>query len=109
MLGVSMVGMWHSYNVGSLPPLGLLVKKRHYLTLPFTLTLILFIQTLSPMVISIAGNDQKWRGISIAGNQIAFGILFVTVFLRRVVHVGDGHDEAEAMNNISGGGIAKLH
>lgn len=25
-LGVSMVGMWHLYNVGSLPPLGLLVK-----------------------------------------------------------------------------------
>ncbi len=25
-LGVSMVGMWHLYNVGSLPPLGLLMK-----------------------------------------------------------------------------------
>ncbi len=29
-LGVSMVVMWHLYNVGLLPPLGLLVKKRHY-------------------------------------------------------------------------------
>ncbi|MBB0592960.1 hypothetical protein G7M74_16105, partial [Escherichia coli] len=35
-LGVSMVGMWHLYNVGSLPPLGLLVKNA-IITLPFTL------------------------------------------------------------------------
>lgn len=34
-LGVSMVGMWHLYNVGSLPPLGLLVKNA-IITLPFT-------------------------------------------------------------------------
>lgn len=33
-LGVSMVGMWHLYNVGSLPPLGLLVKNA-IITLPF--------------------------------------------------------------------------
>ncbi|STI81295.1 putative inner membrane transport protein [Escherichia coli] len=42
-LGVSMVGMWHLYNVGSLPPLGLLVKNA-IITLPFTLTSILFIR-----------------------------------------------------------------
>ncbi len=29
-LGVSMVGMWHLYNVGSLPPLGAAGEKRHY-------------------------------------------------------------------------------
>ncbi|MED5677476.1 hypothetical protein VZ167_23505, partial [Enterobacter hormaechei] len=33
--GVSMVGMWHLYSVGSLPPLGLLVKNA-IITLPFT-------------------------------------------------------------------------
>ena len=50
-LGISMVGMWHLYNVGMLPPVGLLIKNA-IITLPFTLTSILFIQTLSPMVIS---------------------------------------------------------
>ncbi|MDE9500357.1 hypothetical protein KKJ22_21740, partial [Xenorhabdus bovienii] len=50
-LGLSMIGMWHLYNIGALPPLGLLIKQA-IITLPFTLTSILFIQTLSPMVIS---------------------------------------------------------
>ncbi|SPZ78524.1 serine transporter family protein [Shigella dysenteriae] len=57
-LGVSMVGMWHLYNVGSLPPLGLLVKNA-IITLPFTLTSILFIQTLSPMVISYRSREKS--------------------------------------------------
>ena len=39
-LGVSMVGMWHLYNVGSLPPMALLIKNA-IITLPFTLTSIL--------------------------------------------------------------------
>lgn len=29
-LGVSMVGMWHLYNVGLLPPMALLIKKRDH-------------------------------------------------------------------------------
>lgn len=37
-LGVSMVGMWHLYNVGSLPPLGLLVKNA-IITLPIAAAL----------------------------------------------------------------------
>ena len=41
-LGVSM-GNVHLYNVGSLPPLGLLVKNA-IITLPFTRTSILFIR-----------------------------------------------------------------
>ena len=44
-LGVSMVGMWHLYNVGSLPPLAA-GEKRHYYAAVY-LTSILFIQTLS--------------------------------------------------------------
>lgn len=41
-LGVSMVGMWYLYNVGSLSSLGLLVKNV-IITLSFILTSILFI------------------------------------------------------------------
>lgn len=71
-LGVSMVGMWHLYNVGSLPPLGLLMKNA-IITLPFTLTSILFIQTLSPMVIFLFALREKSievaRHKSLAGNE----------------------------------------
>ncbi len=45
-LGLSMIGLWHLANVGMLPPMGLLIKNA-IITLPFTLTSILFIQTLS--------------------------------------------------------------
>ncbi len=81
-LGVSMVGMWHLYNVGALPPLGLLVKNA-IITLPFTLTSILFIQTLSPMVISYRSREKSIevaRHKALRAMNIAFGILFVTVF-----------------------------
>ncbi|CRI98280.1 inner membrane transport protein YhaO [Salmonella enterica subsp. enterica serovar Typhi] len=57
-LGVSMVGMWHLYNIGALPPMALLIKNA-IITLPFTLTSILFIQTLSPMVISYRSREKS--------------------------------------------------
>lgn len=57
-LGVSMVGMWHLYNIGALPPMALLIKNA-IITLPFTLTSILFIQTLSPMVISYRSREKN--------------------------------------------------
>ena len=31
-LGLSMIGMWHLYNVGALPPAGRLIKRSHYHT-----------------------------------------------------------------------------
>lgn len=96
-LGVSMVGMWHLYNVGSLPPLGLLVKNA-IITLPFTLTSILFIQTLSPMVISYRSREKSIevaRHKALRAMNIAFGILFVTVFFYAVSFtLAMGHDEA---------------
>ncbi len=95
-LGVSMVGMWHLYNVGSLPPLGLLVKNA-IITLPFTLTSILFIQTLSPMVISYRSREsiEVARHKALRAMNIAFGILFVTVFFYAVSFtLAMGHDEA---------------
>lgn len=81
-LGISMVGMWHLYNVGSLPPVGRLFKEA-IITLPFTLTSILFIQTLSPMVISFRSqnvNREVARYKALRAMNIAFIVLFCTVF-----------------------------
>ncbi|OTA21958.1 serine transporter [Xenorhabdus beddingii] len=96
-LGLSMIGMWHLYNIGVLPPFGLLIKQA-IITLPFTLTSILFIQTLSPMVISYRNrekNREVARHKALRAMNIAFGILFCTVFFYAVSFtLAMGHDEA---------------
>lgn len=96
-LGISMVGMWHLYNIGSLPPVGRLIKEA-VITLPFTLTSILFIQTLSPMVISFRNqnvNREVVRFKALRAMNIAFIILFCTVFFYAVSFtLAMGHDEA---------------
>lgn len=96
-LGVSMLGMWHLYNAGELPPLGLLIKNA-IITLPFTLTSILFIQTLSPMVISYRAKEKSVevaRHKALRAMNIAFGVLFCTVFFYAVSFtLAMGHDEA---------------
>lgn len=96
-LGISMVGMWHLYNIGSLPPVGRLIKEA-VITLPFTLTSILFIQTLSPMVISFRNqnmNREVARFKALRAMNIAFIILFCTVFFYAVSFtLAMGHDEA---------------
>lgn len=96
-LGVSMIGMWHLYNTGALPPMGLLIKNA-IITLPFTLTSILFIQTLSPMVISYRSSEKSRevaRFKALRAMNIAFGILFVTVFFYAVSFtLAMGHEDA---------------
>ena len=96
-LGVSMVGLWHLYNAGTLPPTGMLIKNA-IITLPFTLTSILFIQTLSPMVISYRSREKSIevaRYKALRAMNIAFAILFVTVFFYAVSFtLAMGHDEA---------------
>ncbi len=96
-LGVSMIGMWHLYNIGALPPMALLIKNA-IITLPFTLTSILFIQTLSPMVISYRSREKSIevaRHKALRAMNIAFGILFVTVFFYAVSFtLAMGHNEA---------------
>ncbi len=96
-LGVSMIGLWHLYNIGALPPFGLLIKKA-IITLPFTLTSILFIQTLSPMVIAYR-HREKNREIArhkvLRTMNIAFSVLFCTVFFYAISFtLAMGHDEA---------------
>lgn len=96
-LGISMIGMWHLYNIGALPPTGRLIKEA-IITLPFTLTSILFIQTLSPMVISFRSqnvNRDVARYKALRAMNIAFAILFCTVFFYAVSFtLAMGHEEA---------------
>ncbi|OOF64241.1 aromatic amino acid transport family protein [Rodentibacter sp. Ppn85] len=85
-LGFAMIGMWHLYNIDAFPPAGLLIKNA-IITLPFTLTSILFIQTLSPMVISYRQkevNREIARRKALRAMNIAFLILFTAVFFYAV-------------------------
>lgn len=83
VLGVLMISRWNiAQNVGELPPLNIWIKHA-IITLPFTLTSILFIQTLSPMVISYRAHNKSIaaaRYKALRAMNIAFAILFVTVF-----------------------------
>ncbi|MGG4610146.1 SLC5/6 family protein [Providencia sp. Me31A] len=96
-LGLSMIGMWQLHNIGALPPMGRLIKEA-IITLPFTLTSILFIQTLSPMVISYRSRNKNRdiaRYKALRAMNIAFAILFCTVFFYAISFtLALGHDEA---------------
>ncbi|TEA27716.1 hypothetical protein O970_02280 [Candidatus Schmidhempelia bombi str. Bimp] len=98
ILGILMIEMWDiRHNVGAIPPLGLLIKNA-VITLPFTLTSILFIQTLSPMVISYRAKNRSIevaRFKALRAMNIAFGILFITVFFYAISFTfAMGYDEA---------------
>ncbi|OOF68766.1 amino acid permease [Rodentibacter caecimuris] len=85
-LGFAMIGMWHLHNIDALPPADLLIRNA-IITLPFTLTSILFIQTLSPMVISYRqkeANREIARHKALRAMNIAFLILFTAVFFYAV-------------------------
>ncbi|MDU8923536.1 hypothetical protein RYD26_01130 [Pasteurellaceae bacterium LIM206] len=85
-LGMAMIGMWQLHNIGALPPFGKLIKDA-VITLPFTLTSILFLQTLSPMVISYRArevNREVARYKALRAMNIAFAVLFITVFFYAV-------------------------
>lgn len=85
-LGVVMVSHWNFANIGAMPPLGKLLHDT-IVMLPFTLTSILFIQSLSPMVISYRSHEKSIevaRYKAMRAMNIAFGILFVTVFFYAV-------------------------
>lgn len=82
MLGLFMVSRWNAAYITTPPAFGPLVKQT-IVTLPFTLTSILFIQTLSPMVIAYRAKEKSLevaRYKSLRAMNIAFGVLFITVF-----------------------------
>lgn len=105
-LGLAMVSRWDWGNVGSIPPLGSLIKDA-VVMLPFTLTSILFIQSLSPMVISYRSHEKSIevaRYKAMRAMNIAFGVLFVTVFFYAVSFtLAMGHEQAvhASQQNIS--------
>lgn len=96
-LGLAMVSRWDFANIGSIPAFGELVKNA-VIMLPFTLTSILFIQSLSPMVISYRSHEKSIevaRYKAMRAMNIAFGILFVTVFFYAVSFtLAMGHEQA---------------
>lgn len=99
ILGCLMVSHWNLANVGAIPPIGQLIHDT-IVMLPFTLTSILFIQSLSPMVISYRSHEKSIavaRYKAMRAMNIAFGILFVTVFFYAVSFtLSMGHDQAVA-------------
>ena len=105
-LGVAMIKFWNLYNVGPVDPYHVLVKQG-VITLPFTLTSILFIQTLSPMMISYRARERlpeiaRYKALRVM--NIAFLILFGTVFFYALSFtLAFGYEEAEFAfrNNIS--------
>jgi amino acid permease len=114
-----MIRHWNPANIGAFPPWSALIKQT-IITLPFTLTSILFLQTLSPMVISYRARESS-RGMpeiaarhvarhkALRAMNVAFGILFVTVFFYAISFtLALGHDDAEKAyhENISALAIA---
>ena len=106
ILGLSMVDKWNIANVGTVPPIGEWLHDA-IIMLPFTLTSILFIQSLSPMVISYrakAKSIEVARYKAMRAMNIAFGVLFVVVFFYAVSFtLAMGHDAAvkASQENIS--------
>ncbi len=96
-LGFSMIQYWDFANVGAFPDFGYLIKES-IVMLPFTLTSILFIQSLSPMVISYRSHNKNIevaRFKSLRAMNIAFGILFVVVFFYAIsFNLAMGHEQA---------------
>ena len=106
ILGAVMIPYWNLANVGAFPDWGYFIKET-IVMLPFTLCSILFIQSISPMVISYrthnANIEVAWYK-SLRAMNIAFGVLFVTVFFYAIsFNLAMGHEQAveAAANNIS--------
>ncbi|MFV0595902.1 hypothetical protein [Shewanella sp.] len=97
VLGLMMVDKWHINNIGSVPSTGDWLKDA-IVMLPFTLTSILFIQSLSPMVISYRSREKSLavaRFKAMRAMNIAFGVLFVVVFFYAVSFtLAMGHEQA---------------
>lgn len=102
VLGVMMIQHWDLRNLGTFSDFNYLIKQT-IIMLPFTLTSILFIQSLSPMVISYRSHNKSIevaRYKALRAMNIAFGILFVTVFFYAVsFNLAMGHEQAVEANS----------
>ncbi|WIH28904.1 hypothetical protein [Photobacterium damselae] len=85
VMGVLLISRWDFNNIpamGNMGNMGTMIKDA-IITLPFTLTSILFIQSLSPMVISYRSHEKSIEVARYKASRamtIAFSILFVVVF-----------------------------
>lgn len=82
LLGLLIIPNWNVDNVAAFPPVGQLIKKA-IITLPFTLTSILFLQSLSPMVIFFREKNSSTKIAQYKAQRamtIAFALLFFVVF-----------------------------
>ncbi|WP_086020046.1 amino acid permease [Shewanella halifaxensis] len=82
VMGVLLMARWDMANIPSMGDFGPMLKNA-IITLPFTLTSILFIQSLSPMVISYRSHEKSIEVARFKAERamkIAFSILFVVVF-----------------------------
>ncbi|MBC8418936.1 MAG: aromatic amino acid transport family protein [Pseudomonadota bacterium] len=82
LMSLAMIPDWSTKNIAA-PPGVITLSKDAIITLPFVLTSILFIQSLSPMVIFFRQHSDSKpaaRFRSLRAVNLAFGILFVVVF-----------------------------
>ncbi len=82
VMGVLLIPQWNFSNITAVGDWGKMLKDA-IITLPFTLTSILFIQSLSPMVISYRSHEKSIEVARYKASRamtIAFSILFVVVF-----------------------------
>ncbi len=82
LMSLAMIPAWNIKNI-AVDPSALTLSKDAVVMLPFVLTSILFIQSLSPMVIFFRQNSDSpgaARFRSLRAMNLAFGILFVVVF-----------------------------
>ena len=96
-LGGIMIQHWNLANIGVFPDLGYLVKNTIAM-LPVTLTSILFIPSISPMVISYRSHNKSIhvaRYKAMRAMKIAFSVLFITIFSYAMsFNLALGHDQA---------------
>ncbi|MFP9133415.1 hypothetical protein ACLKZ7_10540 [Shewanella algae] len=97
ILGFMMIEQWDLNNIGAVPTPQSGFKDT-IVMLPFTLSSILFVTNLSPLVISYRAREKS---IEVArykaqrAMKLAFGILFVVVFFYAVsFSLAMGHDQA---------------
>ena len=96
-LGGIMVQHWNIANIGVFPDLGFLIKNTIAM-LPVTLTSILFLPSISPMVISYRSHHKSIyvaRYKAMRAMKIAFSVLFITIFSYAMsFNLAMGHEQA---------------
>ncbi|MGF1741875.1 amino acid permease [Vibrio profundum] len=86
LMGILLVPQWSTSHLPPVGDIGSLIKNA-IITLPFTITSILFIQSLSPMVIFYRSQEKSVevaRFKALRAMKISFSVLFVVVFFYAV-------------------------